>query len=105
MVAHSTLTQLKAVRDTFAKAAQEVKDECYNLCARPFDSDVQAELAPVDTKATSFCAGLDVDASSAAGLMQDAVQFMLPIIKALTLAELQTLHLKTQRASAPAIAE
>lgn len=99
LVAHSTLTGLKALRAAFQKAAVTVSDECANLCALPFEEEgSKAELAPVQAKVLEFSAGLDVDASSAAGITQDAVQFMLPIIKALTLAELHVADAKTPHA-------
>ena len=101
LVAHSMLTELKAVRAVFRKAAADVSDECANLCSVPFeDGDVDTELAPVRTKATDFNSGLDVDAASAASIAQDAVQFMLPIIKALALAEVQVVAAKSPRMDA-----
>lgn len=94
-MARATLTELKVLRAAFKTAATDVSEACARLCARAAEAAApEAELTPVRAKASEFAAGLDVDAASALGILQDAVQFMLPIIKALTLAELQVADAK-----------
>lgn len=94
-MACATLTELKVLRAAFKTAATDESEACARLCARAAEAAApESELASVRAKASEFAAGLDVDAASASGILQDAVQYMLPIIKALTLAELQVADVK-----------
>ncbi|KAJ1624978.1 hypothetical protein T492DRAFT_248337 [Pavlovales sp. CCMP2436] len=44
LVAHSLLTELRALRETFKTAATQVKDECANLVALPFEEEVRYDV-------------------------------------------------------------
>lgn len=88
-MAKVTIKALRDVREAFTRGAQQIVADCKDRCAVPFESPAP-EVAALDDKLQAFLEGFAVDLADAANRVQDAVQLMIPIIKSLALAELNT---------------
>jgi len=93
-VAQAAVKGLRLLSAAFTRGAETVVEDWKNRCASPLQDGPPPELEALSASAASFKEGFDVDAASAATCLQDAVQYAIPIIKALALAELQIVVLR-----------